>query len=157
MARLVVTALAAIVGVIWLLYPLFGPDVEAQRARGPLTEALLAAADDPAHGNNMTAVYGKFIEPAMSLQDRAKLLRANGFGCKVEPAGVRRKVALQLRCIRTVEGSWGCKGFNYFSFQTTDDGKLHETGGRLFSVAEGSRVDGRCNANLEAQAELERS
>lgn len=146
----------------WLLYVNLhrAPEAETDRARGPLTEELVAAAAAApvdAKVFVLDAVYSKFIPTGMSLEKRATLLRKNGFGCKIEPYKTKRADALTLRCLRTMQGAWGCKGFDYFAFQTIDDGWIFEPEGSMFVIAADGRTNDRCPKVLDQQQEYDRA
>ena len=151
---LIASTMAVIALVGWFLFPAVFPEVEAPRKRGPLTEALFKAANTSPPVGSVTDIYNRFIKPEMSLAERAAFLRANGFGCKIERADTQNSNDTQLRCIRTMEGSWGCRGWGFFAFQA-QDGRILRSGGSPFEVDPLFRKDNRCASNLREQAELD--
>jgi len=156
MQVLILSCGIAILLTAYVIYPRVFTEVEPERQRGALTEELFLAANNALPDRDVTKIYDRYIKPEMSLAQRAKVLRANGFACTIERAKTTRSNDTQLRCIRTAEGSWGCKGWGYFTYQT-EDGRLLEARGKVFEVDPLSRKNDRCDWNLEEQAELARA
>lgn len=113
---------------IWFAQP--------SRASGPLYQSLVAEIRPDVPEQQLDATFASFLTPDMTLEEKAEVLEASGFDCRIEPASVLKENSI-LSCRRPIDGASACQGLRYYSYRTAS-GETIEANGESYQARRGT-------------------